>query len=429
LTFDPFALDAVAQGSLLCQHVATEFFHYDDSGYFNFGGNVDIHFSLFEITGGIDVAVDVPQGHFQFDGNISACLDILGTHCLGAEAVVSDRGIGVCADLGFTHAGGGVQFPDTVLTFFDSCDIGKFRSLGFQTAAGSGPGGFAVPHHQRVAVIGVVGQGGAPLVRLVGPGGATIDTPADGFVKTPNDVVFSDARSTHTTYFFIKHPAPGQWRVEPLTGSVPIVAIHQAASLPAPSVHAQIRRISGGRDRVTYTVATIPGQTVTFAERGANRSFRMIGRARGRHGRLEFTPSLELPRSRAIVAMVSEDGHPRADLVLTRFRAPAPSPLPAPRRLHGRRRGDRLNLGWRPVPDAVSYLVSVRAAGGRVVHVLARKPTATVAGVPLTRGVVISVSGRRRSHWAGRPGRAARLRLAAGRLPRRVRVKVARASR
>ena len=111
-----------------------EFFHYDDSGFFHFGGSVDLHFALFELIGGIDVAVDVPQGHFQFDGNVSACLDVYGQHCLGAEAVVSDRGIGVCADLGFTHAGGGVQFPDNVLVFFDSCDIGKFRSLGFITA-------------------------------------------------------------------------------------------------------------------------------------------------------------------------------------------------------------------------------------------------------------------------------------------------------
>jgi hypothetical protein len=428
LTFAPFALDAVAQGSLLCQHVATEFFHYDDSGYFNFGGNVDIHFALFELKGGVDVAVDVPQGHFQFDGNVSACLDLFGTHCLGAEGVISDRGIGVCADLGFTHAGGGVQFPDTVLVFFDTCDIGKFRSLGFTTAAGSASRGFTVPRRERVAVIGVVGHDGAPRVRIIGPGRRVIDTPADGFVKTPRDVVIGDDRYTHTTYFFINHPAHGRWRVEPLAGSVPVVAIHQAASVPAPSVRARIRPLSGGRERLTYTVAPIAGQTVTFAERAGNHSFRVLGRADGRRGRLDFTPSLELSRSRAIVAMVSQDGHPRADLVVARFRAPRPHALPAPSRLRGRRRGDRVGLAWRPVRTAATYLVSVRVAGGRVFHILARRAEATVTGVPLNRRVTVLVAGRRRSRWAGRQGRAARLTLAPGRLPGRVRVRVLAAS-
>ena len=173
--FGPFSFDANATGQLLCQNVDNEYFHIDDSGSILIGGNIDINLLFFEFSGGLNIAANVEQGHFQADANMSACVNLAGTHCVGAEVVVSDRGIGLCADLGFTHAGGGIQFPDNTIVFFDSCDIGKFRSLGFTTAAGADRA-FTVPKGQAVSVIGVKGSGGAPVVTLTGPHGQKIET-------------------------------------------------------------------------------------------------------------------------------------------------------------------------------------------------------------------------------------------------------------
>ena len=418
LHFSPFAFDADADGYLLCQHVAHEFLHFDDSGYFAFGGQIDIHFLIFEIEGGMSVAVDVPQGHFQYDGNEDACLNIFGGHfCLGGEVVVSDRGIGVCADLGFVHAGGGIQWPAHGLIFFDTCDIGKFRSLGYVTAAGNAPRDFRIPPGQRVAVIGVAGSGDAPDVTLTGPGGRTIATPAAGFIKMPQDVVVRDDQQTDTTYFFINHPEAGAWRATPVAGSPAITGIEQAASLPTPEVHAGVRPAPGRREQLHYTVKPIPGQTVTFAERAPNHSFRVIGTAHGDAGRLTFTPSDQLARPRTILALVSQDGHPRTDLTVARFTAPRPLPLSAPRALRVTRDPAGLRVRWHRVAGAARYLLAVRAGAGAARHVSTTTTSATIAGVQRLRAVTVTVAGRPESHWAGATGRRATVKIAAGGRP------------
>ena len=196
IQFAPFELNANAAGELLCNQVAEEYFHVDEAGDIGLGGNVHIEIYVLSFEAGI--AFEVSQGHFQFDGNVSACIKVLGEHCLGAEVVVSDHGVGVCADLGFTHAGAGIVFPDETHFMLDSCDIAQFRSLpmpanlaSLRRADSDGPPrprprrcrSFTVPHGQSVAAIGVLGTGGAPNVTLKGPDGRTIATPADGYLK------------------------------------------------------------------------------------------------------------------------------------------------------------------------------------------------------------------------------------------------------
>jgi hypothetical protein len=369
MVFEPeFELNANGTGQLLCQSVASEYFHLDGGGHIGLGGTVHLHFLVFSIEGGIDFDVDTAQGHFQADANMSACLSLFSQEfCLGAEAVVSDRGIGVCADLGFTHAGGGIQFPDNPIIFFDTCDIGKFRSLGFKTSLhgrGATASSFTVPRGQKVALIGVPGSGAAPRVTLRGPSGRTIATPAAGYVKTADDVVIEDNTETKETYFFINHPEAGAWTVIPEPGSAAITSIQQASSLPSPDVKGRLARAGGGRERLRYGLRAIPGQQVTFAERQANGNFRVIGRARGTHGTLTFTPSAELGAKRTIEAMVSQDGHPREDVLVRHFKFGA-IVLPAPRGLEVKRRGGALSISFRRVPGAAGYGVAVQLSDGR----------------------------------------------------------------
>jgi hypothetical protein len=425
LHFEPeFALDANGTGEMLCQSVASEYFHLDGAGHIGLGAAVHLHFLVFSLEGGFRFDIDTAHGHFQADGNVSACIDLFGEHCLGAEAVVSDRGIGVCADLGFTHAGGGIQFPFNPILFFDSCDIGKFRSLGFVTGLhghAAAAQGFTVPKGQKVAVVGLTGSGAPPLATLTGPSGRTISTPVARYEKTPDDVVISDDQSpAKETYFFINHPEAGAWKVTLEPGSAPLTAIQQGASLPAPAIKGRVRPAGGRRERLTYSLNPILGQQVSFAEKQADGNFRMIGAAKGRRGTLVFSPSPDLGRTRSIEAMVTQDGRPREDVVIAHFKLPRIAALPAPRHLRLVRRGGALLISFRSVGGAAGYGLAVRLSDGRNMYLklpAARRGT-TVAAVPTNIGARVTIGaiipGPRLRH-----GRVAKARLKPGPQPPR----------
>jgi hypothetical protein len=460
IQFAPFELNANAAGELLCNHVSEEYFHVDEAGDIGLGGNVYIEIYVLSFEAGI--AFEVSQGHFQFDGNVSACIKVLGEHCLGAEVVVSDHGIGVCADLGFTHAGAGIVFPDETHFMLDSCNIAQFRSLpmpanlaslrgsrsanlaslrypppagltslhGFPGTNGPSAGAaqalpeFTVPRGESVAAIGVVGTGGAPNVTLKGPDGRTIQTPSSSYLKDPDEVVIADGKKTMETYIFINHPAPGKWQIASTPGSVPITAVQQAAALPSPNLHARLSGAGRGRERLHYSLRRIPGQQVTFVDARKGHGFRVLGQARGSRGALTFTPSADLGRSHEIVAWVTEDGHPREDVTLIHYTAPPPPPLPAPRGLSAKRHGSTVTVGWRTIAGAVGYTLTVRLSDGSVQHYAlgirgSAKSRRLTLSLPSYLGATVSIAGQApgKGH---RGGRHATAKLRPGPRPRGV---------
>jgi len=416
-----FSFDLTGKGSVICQEIATAYFHVDDQGNLGLGGGVDIHVWFIEAKAGL--AINIAGGHLQADAEADLCLDLTGgPYCLGGEFVLSDRGIGACADLGFTHAGGGIQFPDTFLFFGDSCDIAKFRSIGYMERVRTARApAFTVPAGQRVAVIALVGHGSSPRATLRGPDGRTIDTPTNGFLKDPNEVVVRDDKTTVTTYFFINHPAPGAWTVTPDPGSSPITNLEQTAALPDPAVRASVQLASGGRARLRYSLRPIPGQSVTFAEQARSGALRMIGTTSAARGTITFRPSDALPRPRSILALVSQDGHPRTDIVVAHYNAPAPRPLPAPGSLKARRKGSSVVISWRRVAGAVTYALRARLSDGRRVFLVtsAAHPSLTIGEVASTVSgsfQVVASSDKELHHL----GRRSQTRLRSGRPPRKI---------
>jgi hypothetical protein len=420
MQFGPFALDANATGQLLCENVAHEYFHIDQTGSILIGGNIDISLLFFEFQGGLQIAANTDQGHFQADANMSACVNFAGTHCVGAEVVISDRGAGLCANLTFAHVGGGIQWPDHVITFFDSCDIGKFRSLGFVTAANLAPT-FTIPKGQAVSAIGVSGAGGAPHVTLHGPQGQTIDTPTDGYELTSQRMVVADATGSHETYFLLNHATPGRWQVTTDPGSVAVTGIQQAAGLPSPNVRARVARRAGGRLALIYRLHPLAGQQVTFVEHDARGRTHTIGSAHGGAGRLAFASTPLLSPRRTIVAEVSQDGHPREDDVVARYTAPPLAPLAAPSRLRVARRGNTLVVTWRPVTGAYAYAVTANLRDHSRRFTQVKKTSAVIAGFPAGTGARIQVRALRVTA-GNRLGSAALVTLASS--PRAHRVKV-----
>lgn len=443
--FSPFDLNATAQGEMLCQHVAEEYFHVDEAGDIGVGGSVELSIYILSFKAG--VALEISQGHFQFDGNVNACLHILGEHCLGAEVVISDHGVGACADLGFTHAGGGIVFPADYKFMLDSCDIAQFRSLpmpaNLASASSSrlvlrdgliGPAiaaqalpGFRVPRGEKVAAVGVEGTGGAPNVTLVGPDGRKIATPPDGYLKDPNEFVLADPTKTKETYFLINHPAPGNWRIESDPSSVPVSGVQQSAGLPSPNLHAHLTHMAGGRERLRYSLRSIHGQKVTFVDGLKGHGFRVLGNAHGTHGTLRFTPDSALGRRHEVVAWVTRDGSPREDVALAHYRAPAQAPLRAPRRLRIVRHGATVVVSWQALGTVKSYALEARLSNGvrRYYSISAQghgsRRTATLSA-PTYLGVRVSVAGVSRGAH-GRAGKRSVKKLARGPRPRGVSIK------
>jgi hypothetical protein len=395
--FAPFSLDANAQGQLLCQNVADEYFHIDQSGSIRLGGTVNIGLLFFQFSGGIEIAVDTAQGHFQADANMNACVDFEGTHCVGAEVVLSDKGIGLCADLGFTHAGGGIIFPDDVVVMFDSCDISQFRSLPAPAFASAAARAFTVPKGQTVSVIGVKGSGGAPRVTLTGPHGQTIDTPPSGYERTAHEFIVADDSDSKETYFVIDHMAPGQWKMSLDPGSVPIIGIQQGASLPSPDVHASLLRARHGKFVLRYRLHPLAGQRVAFIERDARGNIYTIGAARGKSGSLSFTPTALLGLKRTIMAEVTQNGHPREDDTLLHYRAPTPAPLPAPAGLRAKRAAGTLRARWKRVTGAEAYAVTVELSDHSMRFVQVKATSATVTDFPAGIGATVDVKAIRKS--------------------------------
>jgi hypothetical protein len=274
-------------------------------------------------------------------------------------------------DLGITqHIGWGIKYPadgkpPKVDVIAGSCDVDQWHAAPATAAQAGGGSSVRFKGGLDAAVIGVQGVGGVPHVALRGPGGASVPAPAaaEGIVRGDGYAVIHSP-ADESTYVIVAKPAAGRWTVEPQPGSAPIEAVKSAEALPQPSVRAKVTRARGGKRRVAYTVKRIPGQVVRFREVGGGANA-AIGVARRARGSFTYRPAFGRKGVRRIVAVVEQRGVPRAELDVARYSAPAPRRLAAPRGVKLVRRGERLNVTWKPVAGAVRYLVDVETADGR----------------------------------------------------------------
>jgi hypothetical protein len=248
-------------------------------------------------------------------------------------------------------------------------------------------------------------------VSVTGPGGFSVSSPTDGSGLETSRAVIIPSPEENTTYVFVNDPRPGGWRIDSADPASPLRRVRLARGLPDPSVTARVRR-SGRRYRLSYTVRPIPGQKVTFTERGDGVA-RPLGRARGRRGTIRFSATAIAPdRHRTIMAEVAQNGVPRELLTVARFTAPRQPKLTRPR-LKATRSGLVVRLNWNRVRRADRYLVEVRAGKEVLYRLLTRKRKVRFTGVPATGKLTVSVEAQ--SDLLP-PGRPARLRL---RRPRR----------
>jgi hypothetical protein len=394
---DGFRLEASAGARIACVPIGDSSFLFDSDGLIEVSGHADYTLEdVIGFSGELKAKLNVYSAdpfRFDLDAAANLCIHVLWTGCADGEALLSDRGIGVCIGVevkaGITlhlHVGGGLIFPNQPHGFLDSCDIRTFASARASAVAGGAPG-FTVPPGQRVWLVALQGQTAPPVATLTDPRGHTFTTPATD-TEASGFTVLHSAQALRTTYVLIAAPAAGAWSAAPIAGSSPITSIQQGQIRPAPHVHARVTRSSTSLT-LSYLASTQPGQQIRFLEQGAGVSHAITITSAGR-GQIRFRP-LDNGRAgqRKIIAMILQDSTPRAQLTVASFSFHPPRRPGPPRGLRARRSGTTLVISWRPVASVRDYTVAIKLSNGaRRKYTITRRSLRLAPVQPIVHGTI-----------------------------------------
>jgi hypothetical protein len=407
------------------------------SGTLTFGGapvvsfdiQAGVNFSVVSVNGELQGFFETASPYqFSIEGSASVCLHSIG--CLTAQAAASSRGMAGCASLGsFTYwtlaknsnwkwyapwrvhwvahtysleAGFGYYWGGSVSLWASSCDMGDY-----EIATPSAAGQFVVGHGTAALAVRIGGHGGAPRVKLIGPHGLVIATPAGSRTGTQIKGVALIERdnSGQDTSVLLLHPAAGRWHVVTLKGSVPLGAIRTASSLTPPVISGGAQVQSDGRVGVGLAYSVANGEKLTLEASGPGKREQVIGTAAGKpcvadsgvaggpHGRLceafHFTPTYGPSGHRAIYAIVTRRGLVVARVklasVLIKFAKPAAS---RPQLTRG---GTSVLISWAAVPHARRYAVGVSISDGRKLSLTTAQTSVRVSDVTASTTLTATV--------------------------------------
>jgi hypothetical protein len=304
----------------------------------------------------------VDDSKFNIDGEGQIVLP--GLPDPNGSLVVSSVGIGGCGGVAFFTGGVAYRWGDGGPNVFRGCDLGPWRQerpAGAAVAQAAQADGFTVNRHVKFIGLRVRGEGGAPVVRVTGPNGETFDSPSGPEGVMTNDVVTTRVDALGQTFVFIRRPARGRWTVTQ-TGGAPIAAMRTTLPVARPRVRAKVTG-HGARRTLRYRARRIPGQRITFMERGRGVAHRIGTIKGGGRGRLRFRAARHGSGRRRVVAQVTQDGVPRANLRGARYRVRTHRRPGRVRRITLRRTRSGARVGWTAASRARSYYVTVRYRG------------------------------------------------------------------
>ena len=339
------------------------YFLYNYPDYLAFGGAVhDSFFDVISIDGSLDGAFKLGTGQFRLGGHVRGC--VIGVICRGATGVISSHGVGACLDVGPLSIGGGVVYRpfEVKLWLLDGCKWSRFDEISLRAADAAVAHVIRIRRGEPSQMIQLAGSTAAPEVRVTGPGGQSLQTPAgSGFVHAGAIRILHSAQLRLTGIGF-QNARPGLYTIQPLPASAPITSFGQASDPPDARVTASVR--GTGTERVlAYDVRRRPNQRVTFTELGSGGGSRTIGTvAGGGRGQLHFSPAPGRD-ARRIVAQFELAGLPAETLTVARFTPPPPQ-LATPRGLSVRHIGSAVRVRWSPVPGAATYEVLTTPTDG-----------------------------------------------------------------
>jgi len=351
-----------------------------------------------QLRGSVAGQFDIPGERFNVHGEIEACL--FNEVCGKAVANVSHGpnkagGAGACISALGVSVGGGVQWArlsDPFIWPFDGCKWSRFkldvrpssaRSANAHTAAA----GYAVDVKSGAPspAVQLFGQGGAPRVRVRGPGGQLLDGNSDKNLDlSPGGKIrilrFDGNKfSGPSTVVGLQNAQSGRYTIEALPGSPAISKVARATDQQDAKVTG---RVTGkGRRRVLhYDVRGREGQKVLFQEIEPSGVSKTIGTTtKGGRGKIRFT-SAPGGGVRRVVAQFSLSEMPAERKLVTTFK-PQSIHLAAPKGVRVRHRGNRLLVSWRRVPGAARYEVAASLSGRRMAFATTRGRKVTVKRV------------------------------------------------
>jgi uncharacterized delta-60 repeat protein len=411
--------------------LASAYVFYYSRGYFEFAGclgqcGVGLSFLGLSVRGEVDGQVNTANGQYNLEGAFKACVNwpIVNEACLGVKGVVSSAGIGGCASINAFGYEGSVyaRYPwgGSVEVNF-GCELEPVTVAVQASVARAAQASHAVslnlPGHTPATTIHVKGDGGPPGLSLSGPRGAHLSE-TDGVTGVhTRDLVIWPEPKLDETLIGIMHPARGAWTITPLAGSTPITKVSYVNALAPPKISTTVSG-HGSTRTLAYRVRPRAGQQVTFAER-SNGVFHVLGKARGTHGVLHFSPASGVAGQREIEALITLSGSPAAAIVVGRYQAPPPPSAGKPSHVRLARGAGGLRISWGAAAQASAYLATVSLSDGRRASFKEPAHTlrVTVPAVAASASAEVEV---RALTSTGAVGPAAVARLKSTRGPRRV---------
>lgn len=372
--------------------LANAYVLYEYPGYVALGGGIGFALGPLSLGGGVNGEFNFASGRFNLGGGVHVCLDVgFDDVCAGASAVISSRGIGACIEAGI-HVGAGVIYSpyEFFLWPLDGCRWSIFQEKNVRGARVSAAmQTISVEKGDPSRVIELRGSDGAPLVKVTGPDGQALDSPADGGLVQRGSLRIIRSVPYKLTAIGLQDPKPGVYRIEPLSGSPAVTMVREAADQAA--AKATVRVLGTETHRaLAYDIRPRAAQRVTFTEVMASGLRRTIGTVSGGgRGKLRFSPTPGRGQRR-IEAQFELAGLPAETLTVARFRPPSPA-LSRPARLRVARAGTSLRVTWAPVPGAAHYELVTSGSSGPQRIVRPRRPGATLKGVTRSTGGRVSV--------------------------------------
>jgi hypothetical protein len=431
----PVTIRAEGLGSVMGIPLAKAYLQYVTDGQISAGGSVKAELGPVKA----DVGVDgwFKDRAFNIEGHGEVCVGV----CIDGEVVFSSKGFAGCAHAPLIDIGAGITWsndlwaglinPLVLISHIDpmpaGCDVGDYRAVAASARAhaAQAPGERSVRFEAGLpaGIVGVIGRDGPPHVALVGPDGTRVEPQASAPINTAQAFAFQSLEQ-RLTWFAVKAPAAGVWKVVPEADSTPITEVRSANGLPAPKVTAKVTRGAGRKRVLTYKIAPLKGQTVAFAEEGKRGLGAPIGDVKAKtKGTLTFTPTAGPGGPRTIIAQVAQRGIPRKTLVVARYIAPPPL-RPAKPRLKIRRSGTKLIVTWPKDAESRRFSVSATLSNGRVLALAPKAPKVTIGGVARSTSATVTVRGQDRNGIAG-PRATVRVKAAKAKTKRKAKSRAA----
>ncbi len=371
--------------------------------YIAVGGGFNVNvLGVVQLYGNIGGAANFRDHTVDLGANAGACLLFITKICASAVVNISRApndggGAGGCIDIDGFNIGGGVLWngPKVVVWPFDGCKWSRFKvdvkpSI---ASAAAGTQTIVVKRGAPNPALELHGTGAAPLVRVTGPGGQSLDSTDKGFDYSPGGhirILRYQGQTGDFTIVGLERAQPGTYTVSTLPGSVPFTEIDSATDPPDAHVTANVTG-SGGHRVLTYDIRNRPDQTVTFSEINTGGAAQTIGTVHGGgKGHIRFTPAPGKGR-RTVVAQFTLAGLAAERMTVAHFNPPKPE-LPTPRGLRVSRHKKKLTITWRAVAGATKYDVVLTDGTTGYQHLATtRHHTLQLTGVPLTVGGTVTV--------------------------------------